>query len=97
MRFSKKKCKVLRITNKHKAKLEEYPIVFFGGQVLKVVYSHKYLGVTIDSKLTWRLHVTATAEKAERVSDSYLNSVILAGESAKRCSFFFTRHVYGLF
>ena len=66
MRFSRKKCKILRITNKHKAKLDKYPIVKFGGQVLKVVDSHKYLGVTIDSKLTWRQHVTETAEKAEK-------------------------------
>ena len=66
MKFSKKKCKILRITNKHKAKLEKYPIVLFGGQVLKVVDSHKYLGVIIDSKLTWRQHVTETAEKAEK-------------------------------
>ena len=66
MRFSKKKCKILRISNKHKAKLDKYPIVLFGGQVLKRVDSHKYLGVTMDSKLTWRQHVTETAERAEK-------------------------------
>ena len=66
MRFSKKKCKVLRISNKHKSKLEKYPIVFFGGQVLELVESHKYLGVIIDSKLRWREHIIATAEKAEK-------------------------------
>jgi len=66
MQFSRKKCKVLRISNKHTSKLDEYPIVYFGGQVLKVVDSHKYLGVIIDRKLTWRKHVEATAEKAEK-------------------------------
>ena len=66
MRFSRKKCKILRISNKHTAKLEKYPIVLFGGQVLKVVDSHKYLGVIIDRKLTWKKHVEATAENAEK-------------------------------
>ena len=66
MSFSRKKCKVLRISNKHTSKLEEYPIVLFGGQVLKVVDSHKYLGVIIDRKRTWRKHIEATAEKAEK-------------------------------
>ena len=65
MKFSKKKCKVLRITTKHTAKLDKYPIVFFGGQVLKVVESHKYLGVTIDRKLTWKHHIEATVAKAQ--------------------------------
>ena len=66
MKFSRKKCKVLRITNKHAAKLDKYPIVLFGGQVLKVVDSHKYLGVVIDQKLTWRKNTEATAAKAEK-------------------------------
>ena len=66
MSFSKKKCKLLRISNRQKSKLEQYPIVFFGGQVLKLVDSHKYLGVTLDSKLKWREHTIATAEKAAK-------------------------------
>ena len=66
MKFSRKKCKVLRITTKQTRKLDKYPIVLFGGQVLKVVDSHKYLGVVIDKKLTWRKHMKATAERAEK-------------------------------
>ena len=66
MKFSRKKCKVLRITTKQARKLDKYPIVLFGGQVLKVVDSHKYLGVVIDKKLTWRKHMKATAERAEK-------------------------------
>ena len=65
MRFSFEKYKVLRITNRKTKKLDKYPIVLFGGQVMEVVESHKYLGVTIDRALTWQTHVKATVEKAK--------------------------------
>ena len=66
MRFSFKKCKVLRITSRKPKSLEKYPIVLFGGQVMEVVESHKYLGVTIDRSLTWKHHINATVEKAKK-------------------------------
>lgn len=66
MRFSLKKCKVLRITNRQRRKLNKFPIVFFGGQVLEVVSSHKYLGVIIDRALLWRQHIEYIREKAEK-------------------------------
>ena len=61
MRFNPDKCEVIRITNKRKIIQSEYKI---HSQSLKLIDKAKYLGVTIDSKLSWNAHVEAFSKKA---------------------------------
>jgi hypothetical protein len=61
MEFHPSKCQVIRITNKRKPIISSYNI---HGHTLEVVNSAKYLGVHIDSKLTFNAHVDATVKKA---------------------------------
>lgn len=64
LRFSLAKCKVLIVTRRNRER-NAFPRVLFGGQVLKVVEKHKYLGVVFDKGLTWVHHVNHIKEKAE--------------------------------
>ncbi len=61
MSFNPDKCEALRVTNKRKT----YPATYsIRGQELKQVDSAKYLGVDIDSKLTWNSHIDCITKKA---------------------------------
>ena len=55
MEFNVYKCVHLPITNKTKPSPHKYSL---SGQPLSTVSSHSYLGVKLDSKLTWTNHVT---------------------------------------
>ncbi len=59
--FNPDKCEVLRVTNKRKTYPATYSIL---GQELKQVDSAKYLGIDIDSKLTWNSHIDPLTKKA---------------------------------
>ena len=61
MEFHPGKCQVITITNKTKPTVNTY---FIHNIPLKIFNSVKYLGVTIDSKLTWTDHVSNTYNKA---------------------------------
>lgn len=61
MEFHPSKCQILRVTNKRNPVRATYRI---HGHVLEEVSSAKYLGVNLDSKLTWNHHVHSTALKA---------------------------------
>lgn len=61
MRFNAPKCHVIRVTNKRKPIPASYTI---HGHVLEVVNSAKYLGVHIDSKLSFNTHVDTITKKA---------------------------------
>ena len=61
MEFHPDKCQVLRITNKKKPILETYNI---HNTRLSTVQSAKYLGVLIDSKLSWNTQCSALCKKA---------------------------------
>ena len=61
MSFNASKCQLLRITNKRKAILSSYSI---HGHELDLVDAAKYLGVYIDSKISFNTHVDAVAKKA---------------------------------
>ena len=61
MEFHPGKCQVLRVTNKLQPIINSYNI---HNVILKVFDSVKYLGVTIDSKLTWKDQCSNVFNKA---------------------------------
>ena len=62
MQFNPDKCEVIRITNRRGRGIDsDYTI---HGTVLREGSSAKYLGVTIDSKLTWNAHIANVTKKA---------------------------------
>ena len=61
MEFHPKKCQVIRITNKTKPIESNYQL---HNQVLENTDKAKYLGVTIDSKLTWKDQQKTMCQKA---------------------------------
>ena len=64
LQFNPAKCMHLRITNKHSYTKFTYCLDKF---IIKEVPSVNYLGITIDSKLTWSDHVTRVVTKANSV------------------------------
>ena len=63
MEFHPQKCQVLRITNKRNIIKRIYNI---HNIPLEETSSAKYLGVTIDSKLNWKRHISETVKKANK-------------------------------
>ena len=61
MDFNPSKCEFLMITNKKLVLQFNYCI---NNQRIKEVQHVKYLGVTIDSRLTWREHINVLSRKA---------------------------------
>ena len=61
MEFHPQKCKVLSITNKTKPLKTSYMI---HNEHLENVKNAKYLGVTLDKKLKWNVHVSTVCKKA---------------------------------
>ena len=64
LQFNSAKCMHLRITNKHSYTKFTYCL---DKSIIKEVPSANYLGITIDSKLTWSDHVTRVVTKANSV------------------------------
>ena len=63
MEFNVSKCVHLPITNKTKLGTHKYSL---SGQPLSTVSSHSYLGVKLDSKLTWKNHVIDITSKSSK-------------------------------
>ena len=61
MRFHPKKCSILRITRKRFPKIFDYKL---HGHTLASEINSKYLGVTINNKLSWNVHTDNTCKKA---------------------------------
>ena len=64
MEFNIPKCVHLPITNKTKPRLHSYSLC---GVPLSTVSSHPYLGIKLDTKLTWANHITDIASKSSKV------------------------------
>ena len=65
MKFNPDRCEFIRITNKRKAVDSEYII---HGQILQRTDNAKYLGVTIDSTLSWNHHIDTITRKANNTT-----------------------------
>ena len=63
MQFAPDKCKVIRISRKT-PRLTVNAKYHIHGEELEIVPEAKYLGVTLDSKLTFNAHINLTAKKA---------------------------------
>ena len=61
MAFNPSKCEVLRVSNKIKNIISSYTL---HGAELSTVDNARYLGVTINSKLSWKPHVDSVSKKA---------------------------------
>ena len=64
MSFNSQKCEFLGITNKQHPILAQYTIQ---KETIREVTHAKYLGVTIDQKLSWSEHIKQITNKANRV------------------------------
>ena len=65
MMFNPDKCEHIRITNKRNIIQTSYNI---HGQTLKETTQAKYLGVTIDNKLSWNSHVDQVTKRANQTT-----------------------------
>ena len=65
MVFNPDKCEHIQITNKRNVIPTSYSI---HGQTLKETSKAKYLGVTIDSKLSWNSHIDAVTKRANQTT-----------------------------
>ena len=64
MQFNISNCVHLPITNKTKPSSHQYSLF---GHPLSKVASHAYLGVKLDSKLSWAKHITEITTKSSKV------------------------------
>ena len=62
LKFNAEKTKVMIFTRKYKF---EKPIIMIDRKNLEYVDTFKYLGILFDSKLSWKAHLKAQAEKAK--------------------------------
>ena len=65
MEFNIKKCEHLRITNKRNPIIHSYQLE---NSIISEIPHTKYLGVTIDQKLSWNEHIQRVTSKANRVN-----------------------------
>jgi len=63
--FNPIKYEFLRITNKKNPVVYQYDI---GNCIIKQVSDSKYLGVTIDERLTWNEHILTIVNQARQVN-----------------------------
>ena len=68
--FSPSKTKAMLFTRSRKYKLKP---IYLGDSEIDYVSTFKYLGVTIDNKLTWNTHIDNVISKAKRVMMACIN------------------------
>ena len=64
MQFDISKCVHLPITNKTKPSTHQYSLL---GHPISKTASHSYVGVKLDSKLSWAKHISEITTKSSKV------------------------------
>jgi len=82
MSFNPQKCEFIRVTNKRNPILHNY---YIKNSLIKEVSSATYLGVTIDSKLTWNAHIQKITNKANQ-TNSFLRRNLRHCPSYVKCN-----------
>ncbi len=75
-RFNDQKSKVMLMTRRKRRERKDIE-VYLNHKLLEKVYNVKYLGITIDSKLTYREHITYVTEKCKKLIFSLSKSAKL--------------------
>ena len=84
MEFHPDKCKVLRISNKIKPVIGAYKL---HDKVLENVDQAKYLGVTIQKKLSWKPHIQNITKKANQTIGFLQRNLRFCNSSTKAMCF----------
>ena len=84
MSFNPDKCEVIRITNKRKTINAQYSI---HGQVLQMTDKAKYLGITIDSKISWGPHINNITKKATNTLASLRRNISSCPRNIRETSY----------
>ena len=87
MDFNVTKCDVISITNKRQINTENY---YLNGTELKRKRTIKYLGVTIDNKLTFKDHIQNKIKKANTVLNMIRRNLYFAPRSVKNKAYLAT-------
>ncbi|KAI0221088.1 hypothetical protein LSAT2_027493 [Lamellibrachia satsuma] len=92
MEFNPDKCEIIRITNRRKKKVVSCYSIH--GKALKEVTGAKYLGVTIDRKLTWNDHIDNITKKANNTRAFLQRNISSCPQAIKsRCYQTFVRPI----
>ena len=85
MRFNASKWQVVQVTKKSNPFLAKYTI---HGQVLETVNSAKYLGVQLDTKMSFNNHVDAITRKAKRTRAAFSQNLFHSSQTIKEAVYF---------
>ena len=82
MSFNPSKCSTMRISYRKNPPTSQF---IFCGQELQQVDSHPYLGVEIDNKMTWSVHIKNVINKANRTLGFLRRNMWFCTEEVKTC------------
>ena len=82
MTFNATKSKVMHVTRKRNLQL---PVYMLGHSQLSITSSFKYLGVTLNSQLTWNDHVKNVVSRANRMFGLIRTVAFNSSVCAKLC------------
>ena len=80
MKFNVIKCYKLTVTNRRRPILKQY---YLNNMVIKKKDSIKYLGITIDNKITFKEHIAETCKKAQTVLNMIRRNLYFAPRKVK--------------
>ena len=67
LKFNVQKTKYMLISRKSQSFLSSLPPLFLNSSTIERVYSYKYLGVVINSNLSWSPHISSVCSKSHKI------------------------------